>query len=232
MKIIRGLTGAGALLAGVVLAAACGSNSGSGQAAGHRLGAEYPAIKAAALRAHSVRMAGHLVQDGKAESVDLALVKPSSVAGSIAEAGTTYLIVVTPAQTYVGISKQLLQKGHLPAGLCAKVCGKYLEIASSASVFADFSMGNLIKTVFDKPLSSAEAAIVLLPGTFRGHPVWRGTGTGETFSVSRGGTPYLLSVSKQGQAVTFTDWNTATVSAPPAGQVLTATQLGALAAGG
>ena len=232
MKIIRGLTGAGALLACGVLAAACGSNSGSGQAAGRRLGAEYPAIKAAALRAHSVRMSGNLVQDGKPESVNLALVMPSSAAGSIAEGGTTYMIVVTPAQSYIDISKQFLQLGHLPTALCAKVCGKYLEVASSASAFADISMSNLIKTVFDKPLSSAEAAIELSPGTFRGQPAWRGTGTGETFYVGKGSTPYLLSVSKQGQTVTFTDWNTATVSAPPVGQVLTATQLGALAGGG
>lgn len=232
MKIIRRLAGSGALLACAVLAAACGSNSGTGPAAGPRLGAEYPAIKAAALRAHSVRMSGDLVQDGKAESLDLALVKPSSAAGSIAEGGTTYAIVITPAQSYVDISKQFLQLGHLPAALCAKVCGQYLEVASSASTFADLNLSNLIKTVFDKPLSTAEAAIRLTSGTFHGRPARRGAGAGETFYVSKGSTPYLLSVSKQGQFVTFTDWNAATVSAPPAGQVLTATQLGALAGGG
>jgi hypothetical protein len=232
MKIIRGLAGLGALLACAVLAAACGSHSGRGPAAGPRLGAEYPAIKAAALQARSVRMSGDLVQDGTAESLHLALVKPSSAAGSIAEGGMTYTIVVTPAQSYVDISKQFLERSHLPAALCARVCGKYLEVASSAAAFADLNMSNLIKAVFDKPLSPAEAAIRLTPATFHGRPAWRGAGSGETFYVSKGRTPYLLSVSKRSQAVTFADWNAATVSAPPAGQVLTATELGVLAGGG
>lgn len=242
MKISSVMAGSGALLASALLVSACGGSSGgggnsSGSSSGGgsapvTLGKEYPAIKAAAEAASSVRMSGNIVQNGKPIGLDMALVKPSSAAGSVSQGGTSYTIVVTADKDYIKISKQFLAQGHLPAKLCAKACGKYLVISSSeASSFSDLSMDNLIKTVFNSQLSKTEAAIKLTPGQYQGQPALTGSGGGETFYVSKGSVPYLLAVTKQGQGVSFTDWNTATVSPPPASQVLTADQLGALAVG-
>jgi hypothetical protein len=234
MKIIRVIAGPVALLITVLLLAACGGTSGGGAGASAlTLGKEFPAIKAAAQSATSVRMSGSVVQNGKPISINMALVKPGSAAGSVSEGGTSYTIVVTPAQSYIQLSKKFLQLGHLPTSLCAKVCGKYLAISgSAASSFSGLSMTSLIGTIFSSPLTKAEAAIKLAVGSYQGQPVWTGSGEDVTFYVAKTGTPYLLSVTKHGQSVSFSDWNTATVSTPPASQVVTEAQLGALAAGG
>ena len=238
MKIIAVIAGSGALLAGALLVAACGGSSGGGgNSAGGgsahlTLGGEYAAMKSAAKSATSVHMSGNVIQSGKPVGIDMALVKPGSAAGSVSEGGTSYTIVITPATDYIKISKQFLQVGHLPAKLCAKACGKYLSVpAASDPSFSSLSMGSLINSVFSSPLSASESAIKLTAGQFQGQPAWIGSGGGETFYLAKGSVPYLLAVSKHGQSVSFTDWNTATVSTPPASQVLTATQLGALAAG-
>lgn len=232
MKINGVVAGSGILLAGALLVSACGGSSGGGGSAQLTLGKEYPAMKAAAKAATSVRMTGNIVQGGKQIGLDMALVKPGSAAGSVSQGGTSYTIVVTPQKDYIKISKQFLAQGHLPAKVCAKACGQYLEVpVASASSFSDLSMANLINGVFSKPLSKDEAAIKLTAGQFQGQPAWVGSGGGETFYLAKGSVPYLLSVRKHGQSVDFSDWNTATVSVPPASQVMTAAQLGALAAG-
>jgi len=230
---VNPVAGSAALLAGVLLVAGCGGSGGSGGGAGHpaqlTLGKEFPAVKAAALAATSVRMSGSVVQDGKALSLDMAFVKPSSAAGSVSQAGTSYTIVVTPAQDYIQISKEFLKAGSLPASLCARACGKYLEISSSsAAAFSGLSMGSMVSS----EMSKDEAGIKLTAGQYRGQPAWTGSGGGETFYISKGSTPYLLSVSKNGQTVSFTGWDSTTIAPPPAGEMLTTAQLGQLAAGG
>jgi hypothetical protein len=238
MKISHVLCGSASVLAGALLVAACGSGPGAGSGAGggpptRTLDQEYPAIKAAARAATSVRMSGTVTYNGKPVSIDMAFVKPNSAAGSVAEDNTSYTIIVTPGQTYIQISKQLLRSNRLPASLCSAACGKYLAIpALPSGAFSDLSMTSLIGTLFTKPLDQSEAAMKLAAGQYAGEPAWTGSGGGETFTVARGGPPYLLSVSKDGRAITFSDWNSATVSPPPASRVLTATQLGTLAAGG
>lgn len=232
MKIVAVIAGSGALLAGALLVSACGSSSGGGGSAPLTLGKEYPAIKAAAKAATSVRMSGNIVQGGKQVGLDMALVKPGSAAGSVSQGGTSYTIVITPQKDYIKISKAFLQVGHLPAKLCAKACGKYLEVpAASDPSFSGLNMTSLVNEVFSQPLDKGEAAIKLTAGQFQGQPAWVGSGGGETFYVAKGSVPYLLSATKNGQRVSFSDWNTATVSPPPASQVLTTAQLGALAAG-
>jgi hypothetical protein len=233
MKIIAAVAGSGALLASALLVSACGGSSGGGGSAQLRLGKEFPAVEAAAKKATSVRMSGSIVQDGQPISLDMILVKPSSSAGSVSEGGTSYTIVVTPDKDYIQISKQFLRQSKLPAKLCAKVCGKYLEVSSSsASSFSDLTMTSLVSGVFSKPLSKSEAAIKLTAGRYQGQPAWVGSGGGETFYLAKTATPYLLAASKQGQTISFSDWNAATVSPPSASQVETTAQLAALAAAG
>jgi hypothetical protein len=236
MKISTSMAGSAVLLASALLLAACGGSSGGSSGGGSgqlTLGKEFPAVEAAAKNATSVRMSGSIVQNGQPISLDMTLVKPSSSAGSVSEGGTSYTIVVTPDKDYIQISKQFLQQSKLPAKLCAKVCGKYLEVSpSSAASFSDLTMTSLVSGVFSKPLSKSEAAIKLHAGQFQGQPAWVGSGGGETFYLAKGGTPYLLSASKQGQTISFSGWNTATVTAPSASQVETTAQLGALVAAG
>jgi hypothetical protein len=232
MKICASMAGSAVLLASALLLAACGGSSGGGSGQ-LTLGKEFPAMEAAMKKATSVRMSGSIVQNGQPLSLDMTLVKPSSSAGSVSEGGTSYTVVVTPGQDYIQISKEFLQQSKLPAKLCAKVCGKYLEVPSSQGAsFSDLTMTSLVSGEFSKPLSKSEAAIKLRAGQFQGQPAWVGSGGGETFDVAKGGAPYLLSASKQGQSITFSDWNTATVTAPPTSQVETTAQLGALFAAG
>jgi hypothetical protein len=238
MKIVAVVAGSGILLAGALLVSACGGSSGGGgSSAGGgsaqlTVGQEYPAMKAAMKAATSVRMSGDIVQGGKQISLDMALVKPGSAAGSVSQGGTSYTIVVTPDKDYIKISKAFLQISHLPAKVCAKACGKYLEVPAAADPsFSDLNMGSLINSVVSKPPSKSEKAIKLTSGQYQGQPALVGTGGGETFYIAKGSVPYLLAITKQGQSVSFSDWNTATVTPPPASKVLTAAQLGTLAAG-
>jgi hypothetical protein len=233
MKIIAALAASSAVVVSALLVAACGGSSGGGGSAQPTLGKEFPAVEAAAKKATSVRMSGSINQNGQQISLDMTFVKPTSAAGSVSENGMSFTIVVIPGKDYIQFSKTFLQESKLPAKLCAKVCGKYLEVsASTAASFSALNMSALIGGVFSKPLSASEAAIKLRAGQFQGQPAWVGSGGGETFYLSKGGTPYLLSASKQGQTINFSDWNTATVTPPAASQVETTAQLAALVAAG
>lgn len=139
--------------------------------------------------------------------------------------------MLTPSQSYIKISKQFLRVNKLSASVCAKVCGKYLEISSSSvPSLAGITMSRLISTVF-KPLIKGEAAIKLTADQYEGQAAWSGQDDAGSIYIARGGSPYLLAVSQSGNYLSFSGWNTTTVSEPPASKVITAAQLGALAAG-
>ncbi len=222
----RVLAGSALLLGTALPLAACGGSSG-GAAGGPTLGQEFPKIKAAAQSAKSVRMSGHVIQNGQSISLDMAFAKPGSASGTVAEGGAGYDLVVTPGKDYVKINKSFLRASHLPAAVCARACGKYYAVpAAQASSFAGLTMTSLVGGIFKHGPNSSESAIELSHATFRGQPAWTGSDGTYRVYIARGGQPYLLSLTgKNGQSVTFSDWNTVTISPPPASQVITAAHL-------
>ena len=242
MKIARALAASAAVIASSMFIGACGlvSNNGSNPGgsstdapAAPTLGKEFPAIRAAALAAHSVRIDGNVVQGGHRIRLNLALVKPSDAAGWVAKGRQRFAIIVASGHAYIRINRRFLRLAHLPSSVCGKACGKYLDApASSAREFTHLSLARLMKSLFKDGVPAAEKNLKLKSAEFHGQPAWTVTGHHVTIYISKGTTPYLLSLTLHGQHVTFSDWNKATVTAPPARKVLTASQLGSLAVGG
>jgi len=240
---MRALAVPAAVVASALLMTACGAGSGGGSGpsgspaaggtAAPTLGQEYPAIKSAALSATSVRLSGSVVQGGKRLGLDMALVKPADAAGSVSEGGTRFTIVAVSGKAWIKINRPFLRLSHLPTSLCAKACGKYLVApASAAADFTNFRLASLLRTMFKHGPNAAESRLKLTTTQFGGQPAWSVSGEGVTMYISKGSTPYLMSMTFHGQHVSFSDWNTAKVTAPPASKVLTLAQLGALATGG
>jgi hypothetical protein len=228
VKMTRVLAGSALILGAALPLAACGGSSGSGgSASGPTLGQEFPKIKAAAQSAKSVRMSGHVVQNGQSISLSMAFAKPGSASGTVSQGGATYDLVVTPGKDYVKINKSFLQASHLPASVCAKACGKYYGVpAAQASSFAGLTMTSLVGGIFSHAPNSSESAIKLSKTTFGGQPAWTGSDGTYRVYIAQGAKPYLLSLTgKNGESVTFSDWNAVTVTRPPASQVITAAQL-------
>ncbi|MGO9297144.1 MAG: hypothetical protein ACLP52_25235 [Streptosporangiaceae bacterium] len=223
----RVLTGSMLVLGAALPMAACGSSSGGGSGGSPTLRQEYPKIKAAAESAKSVQMAGHVVQNGEQISLDMAFVRPASASGTVSRAGATFNVVVTPGKDYVKINQSFLQASHLSSSICAKVCGKYLAVpAGQASSFSGLTMTSLVGGIFQHSPNKSESAIKLTATTYQGQPAWTGSQGPYRVYIARAGKPYLLSLTgKNGESVTFSNWNTATVTPPPASQVITAGQL-------
>jgi hypothetical protein len=197
------------------------------------LGKEFPAIKAAALAARSVRIDGNVVQGGQRIRLDMALVKPSDAAGWVAKGRQRFAVVVVSGHAYIKINRRFLRLAHLPVSVCAQACGKYLDApASSAKEFTNLKLARLMRSLFKHGVPAAEKNLKLKSAQFDGQPAWTVTGHQVTIYISKGSKPYLLSLTLHGQHVTFSDWDKATVKAPPARKILTAAQLGSLAAGG
>jgi hypothetical protein len=220
--------------AAVVVMAACG---GSGSTAGHpsspgsptrTLGQEFPAMKAAVRAATSVAISGTVMMHGQRESLDIILTKSGSLSGSVSVGGRMFTILVTGGKPYIKISKAFLQEAHLPVGVCATVCGKYVELppSSAKTLTSGLNITAMANQAFTAP-TAAQASVRLVPAQYRGQPAWFGRYRSYTVYIARTGKPYVLGMTaKNGQVLRFSGWNTATVPGPPpASQLVTPTQL-------
>jgi len=212
------LPGAAAVAAiGVIgLLSGCGSSSSSGDvSAGQVMSAVHTNVK----QATSVHMIGSVTQDGQKVTVNLSF-DGSNVYGTISEGGASFELLSLNGTTYIKLDASFLKFAKAPAATCALICGRYLELpASSASqLTGEISMSQIA----DKPFSSAiaskanESGAVFVPATVDGQQVLQIKQGGYTMDVTRNGTRYpVLFTGPHGEIVSFTDWNSVTLPAPP-----------------
>lgn len=213
-----------ALAAG--LAAAACSSAGS-QTAANLL----PEVQAAANGAASVHMTGSVPQGKQTATFDVRF-SGTSVAGTLGVNGHSFDVLVLGGATYIKVDAAFLNAENAPASVCAKVCGKYVELtASTASQIASFlSMQALVTTAFSaRNISSAAAGgCVFSPVTRNGQTVLECRQGAYTLDVSAHGKPYIVYFGgPHGEYISFSDWNgVAPPTAPPASQVVSVSSLG------
>ena len=225
MRILQGAGLAMVLAVGMALPA-CGSPAGSKTAA--KL---MPQVQTAAKTATSVHMAGSVTEGSQTATLDISF-SGDSVAGRLGINGENFELLSLHGKTYIKLDAAFLKVAKAPAGVCAKICGKYVELpaADASQITGSLSMQQLVKQVFNnKNMSSAAASgCVFSPATLNGQPVLQCRQGPYTIDVAAHGKPYMVYFSgPHGEHIAFSDWNSVTLpSAPPASQVISLNNLG------
>lgn len=226
LRMFRGAALA-AVLAAVLAVSACGSAPAGSKSAAKLM----PAVQAAADGATSVHMAGSVTQGSQTTTIDVSF-SGSSIAGSVGENGQTIDLLSLNGNTYIKLDAAFLKLAKAPASVCAKVCGKYVELpATSASqITGALSMHELVTKVFNnKNMTSAAASgCTFSPATVNDQSVLQCRQGGYTIDVNAHGKPFVVYFTgPNGEHIAFSDWNSVTQpTPPPASQVVSLSNLG------
>jgi hypothetical protein len=226
MRIFRLAAPTIALAAGLAIAA-CGSSSGGSNTSQKLM----PQVQEAARTATSVHVTGTVTQGSQTVTLDVSF-SGSSLAGSIGLNGATFYVLSLNGKTFIKLNAAFLQVAKAPASVCARICGKYVEVpASSASqITGSMSMQQLVAQVFsNKNISdAASSGCVFSPATWNGQAALQCHQAPYTIDVAAHGKPYLLYVlGSKGEHIVFSDWNAVTLpQPPPASQVISIPNLG------
>ncbi|HEY6279657.1 MAG TPA: hypothetical protein VIX86_25390 [Streptosporangiaceae bacterium] len=181
-------------------------------------------VNSAVAKATSVHLAASVAQGGKQVSMSVSMTPSGGMYGQMSLGSAALVILVTQGHTYLKITKSALQSQGLPAAACVLMCGKYLELThrQSRQTLAGTSWSSYLGTSGSVPVLTYVTTV-----TVNGQPAWemRGPG-GETIDVAAQGPPYPLRITKGGNHLDFSQWNTATIPPPPpASEVVSLSQL-------
>jgi len=174
--------------------------------------------------ARSVRVTGHLTQNGTPLGVDVGLSRNGDLTGTIIQNGALAQVVAVAGKIYVRAAPAFLQQMKAPGGSCAAVCGKWIQLAlpDAGLMTDDLSMANIVS-----PLTSDQIPTLTDGGstTVQGQPAWvLRAADGSVIDVSAGSRHYPLEAAGGGslrQVVMFSQWNKVPrPMLPPASQVL------------
>jgi hypothetical protein len=217
----RLIAGPALALAAAATISACG---GSAPAAAPTLAKEFPAMKAAARSASSVRLVGAL----NSNTLDMVLTRSGDLNGTSGHDGVEFTVLVVGGTSYIKVTSEFLRLAKAPAAACAKYCGKWVEAppSTTSALTSGLSMSQLVDGIFAKVPTKAEGGKPLKATVFHSQPAWSAQHQGTTVYIARHGKPYLLGYTHAGQGLRFTDWNTATVPGKPApSQIVQISQL-------
>lgn len=190
-----------------------------------------PEVQAAALAASSVHMDGAVPEGTRTATFNVSFVG-ASVAGTLGVDGRTFEVLVLGGTTYVKVDAAFLTAENAPASVCAKVCGKYVELgpAAASQITGFLSLQALMTGVFSTKNMSAAAGngCVFAPAKRNGQAVLECRRGAYTTDVAAQGKPYLVYFSgPHGEYFSFSEWNAVKPpSAPPASQVVSENVLG------
>lgn len=183
----------------------------------------------AALRAaHSVHIGGTIRQGGKSASVNLAVTRSGELSGQISLNGAVITVLSTHGHTYLKLSPAFLRIAHLPASVCSRFCGKYLESPAVRShvVFPGVNLASLTKVLATTPTRGFKYLGAVTTG---GQPAWLLQDShGNSVFIAARGKPYVLreAAPPGGSSLNLTQWNAARIPGPPpASQVVSLSQL-------
>jgi hypothetical protein len=238
------LAGASALAAAAVLSAtACGSSSSSTSALAGMSPDQIVQKSVADLKAaSSVRITGQVVNSGQTIAVDLTDVAAKGCQGTIGLAASaassskavtgTANIVEVDSTVYMKLSDSFFTSAGLPASEFSEVSGKYIKLASGSNLasFAQLCNPSTLSTAFSKQdtgfVKAGTATVNSQPTLAFKQPKDPSNGT---VYVSESATPQILRIAgPAGQgSIDFSDYNApATITAPPASQVIDGSKFG------
>jgi hypothetical protein len=238
------LAGASVLAAAAVLSAtACGSSSSSTSALAGMSPDQIVQKSVADLKAaSSVRITGQVVNSGQTIAVDLTDVAAKGCQGTIglaapatsstkAVSGTADIVEVDSI-VYMKLSDSFFTSAGLPASEFSQVSGKYIKLASGSNLasFAQLCDPSTLSTAFSKEDTGFAKAGT---ATINGQPTLAlkqpKSPSNGTVYVSESATPQILRIAgPAGQgSIDFSDYNApATITAPPASQIVDGSKFG------
>lgn len=224
------MVGVGGALLGLT---ACGGSaahmaSGTTGTAGRSTDQLVAQMKTAVRNAASMHLAGRVTTSGKSTALDLNVLRAGGLSGSITQNGVPLELIGTAGKVYVKATPAFLRELRASAGVCALMCGKYVQMSGSAGSQLDGSLNmasltrafvtGLPKMTRTGTTTVAGQQAVVLHGS-----------DGSTLDVAAHGTPYPLRViapAGHRESLTFSQWNrVATPTAPPASKVINLSQL-------
>ena len=244
MPSLSRLAGVGALAAAIALSVSACASSSSSTSALAGLSADQIVQKSVAdlKAASSVRITGKVVSSGQNIALDLTDVAPQGCQGSIglsasatstskAVSGTAD-IIEADSTVYMKLSDSFFTSAGLPASEFSQVSGKYIKLTSGSNLatFAQLCNPSTLSTAFSKEdtgfVKAGTATVNGQPTLAFKQPKNPSNGT---VYVSESATPQILRIAgPAGQgSVDFSDYNaSATITAPPASQVIDGTKFG------
>jgi hypothetical protein len=238
------LAGVGALAAAIALSVSACASSSSSTSALAGLSADQIVQKSVAdlKAASSVRITGKVVSSGQNIALDLTDVAAQGCQGSIglsasatstskAVSGTAD-IIEADSTVYMKLSESFFTSAGLPASEFSSVSGKYIKLASNSDLasFAQLCDPSTLSNAFAKQdtgfVKAGTATINGQPALAFKQPKNASNGT---VYISDTATPQILRIAgPAGQgSIDFSDYNaSATITAPPASQVIDGTKFG------
>jgi hypothetical protein len=184
---------------------------------------------AAVRAASSVHISGTIRQGGETMGVDFGLTRTGEFSGQVSENGAVLTVLATHGHSYLKISPAFLRIARLPASVCSRFCGKYLEYpaAQSHQLFAHLNMASMTHSMTSTP---ARGVKLLGAVTIAGQLAWLLQDSREnSLYVAAHGKPYVLRAvgPPPGEdSVNLTQWNAVRIPGPPpASQVVHPSQL-------
>jgi hypothetical protein len=186
-------------------------------------------VGAAVRAARSMHVSGALQQGGKVMGVNFGLTRSGGFSGRISENGAAFTMQISHGRTYLKISSAFLRMAHLPATVCSRFCGKYLEYsaAQAHALVANLNMISITRAMLSTP---ARRVKLLGAVTVAGQLAWLLQDSQEnSLYVAVRGKPYILRAvgPPPGEdSVNLTQWNAVRLpDPPPASQVVQPGQL-------
>jgi hypothetical protein len=238
------LAGTSAIAAATILSAtACGSSSSSPSALAGLSPDQIVQKSVADLKAaSSVRITGKVVSSGQAVAVDLTDVAAQGCQGTIGlAAGATSTssttsgtanIVEVDSTVYMKLDESFFKSAGLPATDFSAVDGKYIKLTSTSDLasFAQLCNPSTLAGAFAKQdtgfVKAGTATINGQPALGFKQPKNASNGT---VHVSQSATPEILRIAGPANegSIDFSDYNAhATITAPPASEVVDGSQFG------
>ncbi len=153
----------------------------------------------------------------------------TGLSGSFTEGGGGFQMLAVGGKTYIKANAAFLKVAKVPGAACATICGKYIELPSSAAsqITGSLSLSSLARQAFGKLPSAAKYARErFVAASYHGQPVLQFRQGKNVLDVAATGTPYPVLIQSSGDAITFSDWNSVPAPiAPPARKVLNIGQL-------
>jgi len=233
-----------------VCAAACSSSGsgGSGTSSAVALSGTPDQIVQKAVNdlkaATSLRISGNVVSDGSNIKVDLIDVAHQGCKGTItlgsgnsgSSAGTgvsgTADLIEVSSTVYMQLDESFFKNLSLPSSVFNEVSGKYIEVTSKSDLanFAQLCDPSTLASGFDKEVTgfvkNGTATVNGQPTEAFKQPTHAGSGT---VYISQSTTPEIVRLqgpSNEGQ-INFTNYNAAaTITAPPASEVVQGSKFG------
>jgi hypothetical protein len=174
--------------------------------------------------ATSLRMAGHLRQQGRQVALDIGLLRSGDFGGTVVLSGARVRVLRSGTSTYAFVSRSFFRYLHdsrgVPAAACSVICGKYLKVPAGA--IPDVSLASLARQITQNASAPKGKATVTVT-TFAGKPAYKVSHAGQAAFFAKNGHHYLIGFEsgKQDASVTFSQWNAVPpVSPPPASKVV------------